>query len=182
MSWHKFSDYLNKLKLGELTPIIAVYGSDRFLRKQVIDAVSKKLGEGKHLDQESFYGSESGPTGILAACQTYSMFTQLKLVLVLQFQSLVAAQRTQLMTYLDNPNPTVELILLADPPEEHFEEKRFKEWFTGASKKIDVVDVSGVSDKEISALFKQMVKDYTTFWSAIAWETSGRRDWIRWRR
>jgi len=159
MSWHKFSDFLAKIKLGELTPMIAVYGSDRFLRKQAVAEVAKKMGAGKPVEQEVFYASESSPDQILAASQTYSMFAALKLVLVYQVQAWPPSQRSLALGYLENPNPSAELILFADPPEDHFEEKRFKDWFLGAAKKIDVVDISSVNDREMDALIKELVKD-----------------------
>ncbi len=159
MAWQKFSDFLSKIKLGELAPIIAVYGSDRFLRKQAVAAVMARQGGGKKVEQEILYANESSPDQVLSALQTYSMFTPLKLVLVYQFQDFKAAQRTEVLAYLDNPNPSSKLILFGDPPAEYHDEKRFKDWFQKAAAKIEVVDVSGLGDKEMEALVKQLCKE-----------------------
>lgn len=160
MTWQRYSEFIDKIKVVDLSPVIAVYGSDRFLRKMLIDNISQKMGDAKKVEKEVFYANETNPEQVLASCQTYSMFASLKLVLLYQFQGFNASQRNQILKYLDNPNPASVLLLFADPPSDYFDEKRFRDWFAGASKKIDLVELSGITDQDLKSIIKQLAKGF----------------------
>ena len=160
MSLPKYADFLTKLKIMDVPPIIGVYGSDRYLRKNLVDEITKKLGKGKKVEKEIFYANDTSVEEILAVSQTYSMFASLKTILIYQFQSFNPAQRNQLLSYLDNPNPNSVLILFADPPQDYSEEKKFKDWFIRASKKIEMVDVANFSETEAESLIKELAKTF----------------------
>jgi DNA polymerase-3 subunit delta len=61
---------------------------------------------------EAFDASETGPEAVVSACNSYSLFGEGPFVLVRNLDSWNAAQKAVIVTYLENPSPAADLILL----------------------------------------------------------------------
>jgi DNA polymerase-3 subunit delta len=157
MAWHKFQDFLDKYRLSAFPALLCLFGSDIYLRKLLVSAVEKKFGNGKKVERESYYASETGPENVLAAARTYSMFSQQKLIIVHQFQAWPQDQRATALSYLEKPNPSTIMILIADdPPEDYGKKKEYSKWFDSAEDKIEIVDLTALWDPDIRNLTNDM--------------------------
>ena len=60
-----------------------------------------------------FEAKAAGATGILSAAKTLPMMAEKRMVLVRGFNALAAAELAKMVSYLDDPNPSTVLVLLA---------------------------------------------------------------------
>jgi len=160
MAWHKFQDFLVKYRLAELPAMVCFFGADLYLRKMLVSALEKKIGNGKKVERENFYATESSPENVLLAGQTFSMFAQEKIILVHQFQAWTAKERAVALAYLEKPNPRTVMVLVADdPPVDYPRRKEYKKWFDNASTQMEIVDLTALKTDEVKAIVNDMVKD-----------------------
>ncbi len=61
---------------------------------------------------EAFDASETGPEAVISACNSYSLFGEGPFVLVKNLDAWNAAQKSVVVTYLENPSPEADLVLL----------------------------------------------------------------------
>jgi DNA polymerase-3 subunit delta len=61
---------------------------------------------------ESYDASETGPEAVVSACNSYSLFGEGHFVLVKNLDAWNAAQKSVVVTYLENPSPEADLVLL----------------------------------------------------------------------
>ncbi len=156
MALERLKDFLSKIHLKEPEPVVCFLGSDRLLRKLVIDAIEECIG--KEAEKEVIYASDASPSDVIVDSQTYSMFSSKRLILVYQFQSWSAGQREEVIKYSENPNPNTFLLLFADSPQDISARKRFREWFLKASQKIPVVELALTGQDELIELLEEVVK------------------------
>jgi DNA polymerase III subunit delta len=70
----------------------------------------EKLRRGRQL--EAYDASETGPEGVVSACNSYSLFGEGPFVLVKNLDAWNAAQKAVIVDYLENPAPDADLVLL----------------------------------------------------------------------
>ena len=61
---------------------------------------------------ESYDASETGPEAVVSACNSYSLFGEGPFVLVKNLDAWNAAQKAVVVSYLENPSPEADLVLL----------------------------------------------------------------------
>ena len=61
---------------------------------------------------ESYDASESGPEAVVSACNSYSLFGEGPFVVVKNLDAWNAAQKAVVVTYLEDPSPEADLVLL----------------------------------------------------------------------
>ena len=98
----------------EKTPgLVAVVGPDPHLADVALaQALAKAGGE-----QESFRGDETDWGRVLGACRTGSLFATRRAVIVRNAEALKGEEEAGTLRYLEAPNPTVTLILVASKPD-----------------------------------------------------------------
>jgi DNA polymerase III subunit delta len=161
MAWNKYGDFVNRVRLSQVPPLICLLGADLYLRGQLIEIIEQKLGKGKKVERESFYATESSPQSALMAARTYSMFAQEKIILVHQFQAWKQKERDEMAAVLEKPNPGAIVVLIAeDPPPEYYEKLSYNKWFKTASGSIEVVDLTSLKPDELREVVKEIAQKF----------------------
>jgi DNA polymerase III subunit delta len=70
----------------------------------------ERLRRGRQV--EAYDASETGPEAVVSACNSYSLFGEGSFVLVKNLDAWNAAQKAAIVTYLENPAPGADLVLL----------------------------------------------------------------------
>ena len=109
-------DLVTRVENGELDPVLLLTGDDHVTRERVLtslraQAVPETL---RSFNYDAMDASTAGPDGILNAAETLPMMGKRRLVVVRQLHELAADQLAKLLPYLDAPNPSTTLVLLAD--------------------------------------------------------------------
>ena len=161
MAWNKYGDFVNRVRLAQIPPLVCLLGSDLYLRGQLLEIIGQKLGKGKKVERESFYATESSPQSVLMAARTYSMFAQEKIILVHQFQAWKQNERNEALGVLEKPNPSTVVVLVADdPPSEYYEKLSYNKWFKSASSTVEVVDLGSLKTDELKAVIKEVAEKF----------------------
>ena len=157
MSLRQFQNFIEELKINPPPSVLALYGSDRFLREKIINLLEKTFPSPK-VEKEIFYASETSPNEVLALLQTGSIFSSQRMALVYQFQAWNPNQREEILKYAENPNPEVLLVLMIDSAGESERTKKIPEWLVKLSKKIPVVELRLKEENELKQLIKSQLK------------------------
>ena len=110
-------DLLGSIAAGDLDPIYALHGAERYLLQQCLDALRMAVvgnTKGQALNEESFDLKDSGVTPVLNACRTLPMFAKRMLVLARGLDQVKADALEPLVAYAQKPNPSTVLVLVAD--------------------------------------------------------------------
>lgn len=97
--------------------LFLIYGEERFFHDTLLEKIEARHFENKadrDLNYHIFYGSESSVSEILSACLSFPMFTDRKLVVVKEFDSLQISDKESFLKYINNPQSTTTLVLIAD--------------------------------------------------------------------
>ena len=152
-----FKDFFRELKINSCPSVVALYGSDRFLRKKIIEELENIFSSSK-AEKEIFYAPESNANEVLALLQTGSIFASQRMVIIHQFQAWNQSQREEILKYIKNPNPGVLLILLIDHSPDSERQRRIPDWVIKLSKKIPVVELQLREEDEIRAFIQAQLK------------------------
>jgi len=157
----EYDEFVQYLKVSSLSPVIVLFGSDRYLKKKILQAVEEKLGGERKVEKEIFYAPESSADEVLNSLQTYSMFSPNKMVLVYQFQAWKENQRNELLDYYKGAGDRAVLVLIAeDPPSDYQERKRYIGWFESIDSQVPVVNLWDIDSEKAKTLIKEIVKDW----------------------
>src|SRR5918998_6269582 len=63
---------------------------------------------------ETYDAAETGPEAVVSACNSYSLFGEGSFVLVKNLDAWNAAQKAQILDYLENPSPETDLVMLGE--------------------------------------------------------------------
>lgn len=110
-------DLLGSIARGPLDPIYCLYGPERYLVDQCLEALrSATLGTsaGTSLNHDVFEMRESGLGAALTAAQTLPMFAKRRLVVAKGIDEVKAEELEPLAAYVSDPNPTTCLVLVGD--------------------------------------------------------------------
>ncbi len=110
-SFNKFID--NPIKDN----LFVIYGEERFFHDSILSKIEDrhfKDKADKDLNFHIFYGSESSVSEILSACLSYPMFTERKLVVVKEFDSLQITDKDSFLKYISNPQSSTTLVIIAE--------------------------------------------------------------------
>jgi DNA polymerase-3 subunit delta len=110
------SSFLSYLKKPDQGHQFVIYGEEAYffdyLLKQMLDEIFSHPGD-KELNYHLFYGSETNVSNILSACLSYPMMATGKLVVVKEFEQLTIQDKESFLKYLERPQPTTTLVLMA---------------------------------------------------------------------
>lgn len=89
---HSYSVFTENLKKGEFKNVIFMYGVEQFLVKWAVDALVNKFvnPDVKEMDCIFFESDLNEPLKIIEAAETFSMFSQKRIVYVPEFKPLVS--------------------------------------------------------------------------------------------
>lgn len=89
---HSYSVFTDNLKKGEFKNIIFMYGVEQFLVKWAVDSLVKKYVNPavKEMDYISFDSDLNEPLRIIEAAETFSMFSEKRIVYAPEFKPLVS--------------------------------------------------------------------------------------------
>lgn len=108
--------FLRALDTGRVPPVILVHGPVPFLVEDVVAAVSRAAlpdGEQGGLVREALDLREAGPAAVARAAQTLPFLGPRRLVIARGLESLPARGAEPLAEYLERPNPSTVLVLVA---------------------------------------------------------------------
>jgi DNA polymerase-3 subunit delta len=97
--------------------LFVIYGEERFFHDTLLYKIENRHFENKadrDLNYHVFYGSESSISDVLSACLSFPMFTDRKLVVVKEFDSLQISDKESFLKYISNPQSTTTLVLIAE--------------------------------------------------------------------
>jgi DNA polymerase-3 subunit delta len=97
--------------------LFVIYGEERFFHDSLLAKIEETHFENKAdrvLNYHIFYGSEATVSVILSACLSFPMFTERKLVVVKEFDSLQITDKDSFLKYISNPQTTTTLVLIAE--------------------------------------------------------------------
>ena len=109
-----FKKYLEKPLSDNL---FVIYGEERFFYDHLLEEIEKVVFSNKadkELNYHLFYGTETTLSELLSACLSYPMMTDRKLVVVKEFEKLQISDQESFLKYLDNPQKTTTLVLVAE--------------------------------------------------------------------
>ena len=109
-------EVLQELEAGRTRPVYVLVGPERWRTDRAVAAIRKvALDEASAAwNLELFAGKDGKAMKILAAAKTPPMMGRGRLVLVRDADALDPAEQDALAPYLEDPNPTTTLVLLAD--------------------------------------------------------------------
>lgn len=109
-------EVLGELDAGRTRPVYVLVGPERWRIDRVVAAIRKAaLDEASAAwNLEIFAGKEGKAVRILAAARTPPMMGRGRLVLVRDADALEPAEQDALAPYLEDPNPTTTLVLVAE--------------------------------------------------------------------
>jgi DNA polymerase-3 subunit delta len=97
--------------------LFVIHGEERFFFDQILEDIEKSVFTNKadkDLNYHLFYGTEITLSELLNTCLSYPMLTDRKLVIVKEFDKLQITDPESFLKYLDNPQSTTILVLVAD--------------------------------------------------------------------
>jgi DNA polymerase-3 subunit delta len=95
-----------------ISPAYIILGDDAFLVEEARNEIVSRVGE---ISVDEF-GPEDDPREILQALGTAPMFAERRVVVVNDLAAMPAESHRELVTYLEDPNPSVVLILISEKP------------------------------------------------------------------
>lgn len=112
------NQFIKNLQDFDEKKIFVFHGSEMFFIDFLLDIItarSFKNPSDKDLNYHKFYGSENGLAEILAACMSYPMLAENKLVIVKEYDRLKLKkdEEESLHKYFDNPPTSTRLVLTA---------------------------------------------------------------------
>jgi DNA polymerase-3 subunit delta len=110
-------DVLGAIAAGQIDPVYALYGPERFLVDRCVAALRAAVlgpGAGHGLNLDAFELKEAGLGAALTAARTLPMFAKRRLVLGRGIDLLKADELDGLAAYVADPNPTTCLVLTGD--------------------------------------------------------------------
>ena len=114
VSISSFDKYIDKPIKDNL---FIIYGEERFFHDSLLAKIENRHFDNKadrDLNYHIFYGSDSSVSEIISACLSFPMFTERKLVVVKEFDSLQISDKESFLKYISNPQSTTTLVLVAD--------------------------------------------------------------------
>ncbi len=87
-------------------PVYLLLGDDEERKARGVE----KLRRGREV--ESYDASETSPEAVVSACNSYSLFGEGPFVVLKNLDAWNAAQKAQIVAYLENPAPEADLVLL----------------------------------------------------------------------
>lgn len=97
--------------------LFVIYGEERFFHDSLLAQIEQKHfinKANKDLNYHIFYGTEDSVSDIFAACLSFPMLTERKLVVVKEFDGLQIPDKDSFLKYLANPQSTTTLVIIAD--------------------------------------------------------------------
>jgi len=114
ISVSSFSKYIESPLKDNL---FVIYGEERFFHDSLLKEIENSHFEDradKDLNYHVFYGTEASVSDVLSACLSFPMFTERKLVVVKEFDSLQIADKDSFLKYISNPQSTTTLVLISE--------------------------------------------------------------------
>lgn len=159
---------LNGLKRGVTYPVYLLYGTETYLRDELVRNFLNVLLpiEVRDFNLDIIDGREKGLLEVLALAQTLPFMVDKRLIIVKDAQCFKAKKKgakgeeaetvssgeEEFIKYLENPSPTTIIIFLAD---EGIDKR--KKVFTVVSKQGQVVEFSALQDQELREWVKKAV-------------------------
>ncbi len=112
MAAPSFDDLAVAFRHGNFKPLYFFYGDEGFLMDQLQALAVEHALEPHERDFnfDLFHGSEADPRQVLAACASYPVMAQRRLVVVRSFEKL--SDNRSFKDYAEQPNPTAVVLLL----------------------------------------------------------------------
>src|SRR5688500_2061988 len=109
-------EVLQELAAGKARPVYVLVGPERWRADRALAAIRKATFDEatSAWNLELFAGKDGKAVKILAAAKTPPMMGRGRLVLVREADQLDPAEQDALAPYVEDPNPTTTLVLLAD--------------------------------------------------------------------
>jgi len=109
------SFFVDLKKATTVAPIYVLHGDEAFLLRLALDEVIAKALPGglNDFNHDMFYGKETDPHRIVAACETLVMFGGRRVVLVKECHRMTPTNLEVLANYINNPCPVTTLVCVA---------------------------------------------------------------------
>ena len=125
---HAFQAFHNDLRSGDFPPVIFMYGEEEYLIEWACSSLVEKYTNEimREMDFVKIDEEESSLDKILEACNTFSAFSERKIIWAVNYSPLFKKnckgfgelEKNQLSDYIDNPNDKTILIFSYPKPEE----------------------------------------------------------------
>ncbi|MBR5230298.1 MAG: DNA polymerase III subunit delta [Firmicutes bacterium] len=125
---HAFKLFSSDLKTGNFSPVLLMYGPEEYLTGWAVDCLVKEFvnSTAMSLDYAKLSDDNMGAQAVLDACNTFSMFSERRVVWADNFSLLKTANpkgftqqdKEKIIEYTKNPNEGTLLILSADEIDE----------------------------------------------------------------
>lgn len=107
---------LKKIGRGEVAPAYYLYGGEDYLKreaaKRIVDALLPS--NLRALNLEIVIGGEATGEAIVSKADTFPILAARRVILIKEADGLSSADRSTLISYLENPSPTACLVFLAE--------------------------------------------------------------------
>lgn len=111
---HAFKTFAGDLRAGDISPVIYMYGAEEYLIEWAVNTLAGKYVSpgAKSMDFERPDGESVTADDIVNACETFSMFSQRRIIWVREYPALwqdnakgfSSGELNKLETYLESPN------------------------------------------------------------------------------
>lgn len=146
---------LRSARAGELRPVYAVVGEERFLADRAVQILRRRTMEGgiEGFNDDVFQGKGLSGRAVAEAARTMPMMAERRFVLVRNADEMAAAEMDALGEYLDDPSPSTVMVLLA-------EKLDGRSRFAKAAKKHDVwIDAAPLKPPQARAFAESEAKE-----------------------
>ncbi len=109
----KYQDLLQQINKKKIAPVYFFSGDEEFLKKEAVQALYQNLvtDDQKDFNYALLYGKETSARAILDEAQSLPFLSDRRLVVVQEIEKL--GDKDKLQDYLEHPNPTTCLALVA---------------------------------------------------------------------
>ena len=117
MKEHSILSFKKYLERPLRDNLFVIHGEERFFHDQLLQNIENAVFTNKadkDLNYHLYYGTEISLSDLLSTCLSYPMLSDRKLVVVKEFDKLQITDQESFQKYLDNPQSTTILVLLAE--------------------------------------------------------------------
>ncbi len=107
-----FIDEIKKIERGQLKPIYLLYGTDYYIREELIQSINKAF-EKKYKDIEKFifYGTDKKDHDFIESLSSMGLFSSKKIVIYKGIEKLTTKAKNQFIKYLEKPDQNIVLVV-----------------------------------------------------------------------
>ncbi len=153
----KYSQVMNLIEKGKIDNVYLLEGEENLLKEEIIDLIKEKLinVKTKDFDFDVVYASQSAPVDVINLLLMLPVSSKKRVVVLKEIESWSNLQWEKFFPYLENPNPSSCLILVAQ------EKINLKKgiYFT-INKMVNVITLWHLDKKDIFFRIKQTLRRF----------------------